>query len=215
MIKALDDRKVPSAATPTNKEARHIVQLKRLDRRLVYFSVSTEGWCPLYAALCLEDAVDRLRYWLYSECSHRSRAIAEPVLLLCAIRLHATKWHYWRTVDEFTATLDTPLQRLSAEYVDPEEKSRLDSVLSHRIRRFVEIYVVASVRGRTVGSRTKPTDYPILEFEYYKDLSDIGEMFGRPLQTITTLANAGSAKPSTDNVGECKLLFALFEPDKK
>jgi hypothetical protein len=175
-------------------------------------SMSAGDRCALYIMLCLEDAVERLWYWLRSECNHRSRAIAEPVLLLCALRLRATKCHYWQTVEQFTTTLDTPLQRLTVARVDSD---KMDDILERRIRRFVEIYVVASVCGRTVGSLTKPADYPVLDFERYSSLFDVGETFGKALQTITSLANAGPAKPSTDNAKECSFLFTMFEPDKQ
>lgn len=152
-----------------------------------------DSQCEIYAALCLEDAADRLQQWLASESPNGAPASTESLLLFCALRLRATKHHFWHSLEEFAETLYTPLQLLAPpappySLSDEPEDSLAHREMGHRVRRFAEIYVTASARGRKVGSRTKQAEYPSLDFSHFLRLSDVGETFGTPLQTITGLA---------------------------
>jgi hypothetical protein len=160
-----------------------------------------------YARLCLADACSRLLALLHGECRARGRAVAEPILLLCARRIGATKYHYWTDVAQFASVLDTPCEGFCGPVEDegfgPYEGLRA------RVLRFVEIFVLAAALGQRVGSWTLLAKFPRLPLFACRYISDVGEAFGRALALLTDLANAGPVRPSASDQLECDLLGVL------
>jgi hypothetical protein len=204
---AESERRARAAEQRALETERRALEAERRASEAAQRALGPEQALQMYVRLCLADASEQLSALLFRECAARGRLVAEPILLLCAGRLDATKFRYWADVAQFSALLGTPLSGfcLPAEN-EPEELEGL----RHRVLRFTEIFVLTAALGRRVGSRTLSSELPSPPLAC-SSISGVGRRFRRVLDHLANFAATEPVRPCNTSLIERELLGALLE----